>query len=898
LDIPKSSFTLPGDAPDNQVVRKEWWMKDKTRHVSGYGVKHVTHPKADTDNDSLFTVVGIGASAGGLEALEEFFINIPANSPHAFVVIQHLDPDHIGIMPELLQRVTTMKVHQATDGLKVLNNCVYIIPPNKSMSFLNGSLYLFEPVETRGLRLPIDFFLRSLANDRKDHCAAVVLSGMGSDGSIGVKAIKEHMGLVLVQDPESAKFSSMPQHAIESVTPDIVASPQVLAKELYKLIKSPSTYLTSRKSEVIEQSSYNKIIILIRHKTGQDFSLYKNNTLLRRIERRKGIHKIDAMSSYIRFLQRNPMEIEILFKEMLIGVTNFFRDREVWEMIKNNILPPLLMEHTDQSVFRVWIPACSTGEEAYSFAIIFREVLDTIKPKKNIELQLFATDLDIDAIDQARIGSFPLNIKTDVSQERLDRFFILKKDLYKINPVIRQNIVFAPQNVITDPPFTKLDFLLCRNLLIYLKSELQDVLIEKFSYSLKKDGILVLGNSESLGDRTSFTVINSKLKIFKRSESKTSPQFLSFTNATREKMKSEEVKPITAKPEQSFQVLADQLILQYYAPASVLVDDKGNILYISGKTGKYLEPAAGKANWNIFAMAKDEIRHGLPFAFREAVKSGESVVTSSTSISGKIGNQSIEIKVVCLKEPVALKGLFLVVFYETREVQQNIPKRAQHKRSKEGTFVYEVEQELLKAKDELNKTREEMQTSQEELKSTNEELQSTNEELQSTNEELTTSKEEMQSLNEELQTVNIELQSKVNSLIRTNDDMNNLLNSTQIATLFLDKDLNVRRYTNKVENLFKLRSSDIGRPFTDLVTTLNYSEIGSESRMVLKTLTAIEKSVSTHDNKWFSVRILPYRTVDDHIDGLVITFLDITISKRLELDLTQANEKLKQLNEE
>jgi len=840
-----------------------------------------------------FPIIGIGASAGGLEALEQFFENMPINNGMGFVVIQHLDPNHVGIMPELLQRITSMKVLQASDELKVKPNCVYVIPPNKSMSMLNGALHLFDPVETRGLRLPIDIFFRSLAEDRQDKSIGVILSGMGSDGSLGMKAIKEKNGIVLVQDPSSAKFDGMPRSAIDAVIADIVAPAEELPAKLIAYLKFLPSVRIDQDIEIKNQSNLDKIIILLREQSGHDFSLYKKNTLFRRIERRKGIHQIEKINTYVRFLQENPKEVEILFKELLIGVTSFFRDTAIWETLKEKVLPGLMRDVPDGYVMRAWVPGCSTGEEAYSLAIIFKEALAEIQQHKNVSLQIFATDLDSDAIEKARKGVFSKNIVADVSPERLNRFFSPEADGYRVNNAIREMVVFAPQNVIKDPPFTKLDILTCRNMLIYMEPELQKKLMVLFNYSLNLGGIIVLGTAESLGPRTEgFKDVDAKMKIFKRTASVLAPELIDFPSSFYRSKGFAPAKAIPVKVADNIQSLADHILLQHFAPASVLVNDKGDIVYITGRTGKYLEPVAGKANWNIHAMAREGLREVLPGAFRKVLQNYEPVILRHIKIGTNGATQFIDVTIQRIESPEPIKGMIMIVFADVPIVIESETSGPKSGSRNSSVKQKELEIELQRSYEELQSSREEMQTSQEELKSTNEELQSTNEELQSTNEELTTSKEEMQSLNEELQTVNVELQSKVSDYIRASDDMKNLLNSIEIATLFLDKELNIRRYTEQVTRIFKLRDADVGRPFTDLVSDLQYPEIDNDARRVIKTLTSIETEIATNDKRWYKVRIMPYRTLDDHIDGLVMTFSDITQAKILEIELKKANEAL------
>jgi len=850
-----------------------------------------------TSNTVGFPIVGIGASAGGLEALEQFFGNVPVNSGLAFVVIQHLDPNHVGIMPELLQRTTPMKVLQVTDNLQVKPNHVYVIPPNRSMSVLNGHLFLFEPIELRGLRLPIDYFFRSLAADQHENSIGIILSGMGSDGSLGLKAIKEKNGIVAVQDPANAKFDGMPNSAINAVVVDILAPAKELPEKLIALLKlSPSIV---QKTEIDDKSKGNleKIVILLRAQTGHDFSLYKKNTLFRRIERRMNVHQLDRISHYVRFLQQNPKELEILFKELLIGVTNFFRDAAVWEKLKENVLPALFNEAPNRHVFRAWITGCSTGEEAYSLAIVFKEAYEKVKKDKNFTLQVFATDIDSDAIELGRKGIFSANIVADVSPERLSQFFVKDENGFRVNTSIREMVVFAPHNVINDPPFTKLDMLFCRNLLIYMEAELQKKLMNLFHYSLIAGGVMVLGSAETENSQNNmFSAIDAKLKVYKRSASAANTELIDFPSSFTRSMKktNDSIKPVKATD--NIQTLADQLLLQRFAPASVLINPDGDILYITGRTGKYLEPSAGKANMNIYAMAREGLQNELPGAIRKAKQSSEPVKLLNLKIGTNGGTQIVDLTLQLIEKPEAIKGNIIIVFADVADIPR--PARRKSKTGNQNSTVreQELEIELQRANEELQSTREEMQTTQEELKSTNEEMQSTNEELQSTNEELTTSKEEMQSLNEELQTVNIELQSKVNDFMVANNDMKNLLNSTDIATLFLDKELNIRRFTDETTKLFKLRQTDIGRPFTDMVSDLQYPEITQHAHEVLRTLVFKETEIATNDQRWFIVRIMPYRTYDDRIDGLVITFIDITKAKKLEAELNNTIGLLREHN--
>lgn len=846
----------------------------------------------NNEADSVqFPIVGIGASAGGLEALEQFLGNVPENSGIAYVVVQHLDPTHKGMLPELLQRISKMKVYQVKDRMVVKPNCVYVIPPNKTLSISKGILHLHKPVQSRGQRLPIDSFLYSLAEDYKEYAIGLILSGMGADGSLGIRAIKEKNGIAMVQEPGSAKFDSMPRNAIDSVTVDIVAAPSELPSRLKEFLKRIPILTTTHEIEVKDKSSLEKITNLLRTYTGNDFSLYKKTTVYRRIERRMTVHDIDKIASYVQFLNENPKEIEILFKELLIGVTNFFRDPTVWENLKEKILPDVISKLEPGSILRAWVPGCSTGEEAYSLAIVFKEALEKINPHGGFTLQIFATDLDNEAIEIARKGIFPTNISENVSPERLQRFFLKTDDGYFINTEIREKVVFAQHNILMHPPFTKIDLLSCRNLLIYMEPELQRKMIGLFYYSLNPNGIMVLGSSETLGTQGHlFTPLDLKWKIFKRAVTLLSPDQFDFPN-TFSRSKADPIdKEIAPGSALNIQTLADQLLLQHYSPAGVLVNEQGDIIYISGHTGKYLEPAVGKANMNIFAMLREGLRSEFPIAFRKAILKKESVVLRNIKVGTNGSAHLLNISIQWIEKPEPLKGKLMVIFKDIQDLSDSKLADRKEKKMLDNVKQMELEKELKYAREKIQDTLEAMQSSQEEIKFTNEELQSTNEELQSTNEELMSSKEEMQSLNEELQTLNAELQSKVDDFTRVSNDMKNLLNSTDIATLFLDNVMNIRRFTLQAVKIFKLIKSDVGRPFTDLVTDLVYPNLSDDIIKVLKTLTFIKKQVPTKDGRWFSTRIMPYRTLDDKVDGVVITFFNISDLKEVEVKLNETEQ--------
>lgn len=854
---------------------------------------------------AAFPIVGIGASAGGLTALEQFLSHVPPQSGLAIVVVQHRDPHSEGMLVELLQRHTPMPVLQALDQMLVEPDHVYVIPPGRDLSLLHGVLHLFEPTEARGLRQPIDFFLKSLADDRQHNSIGVVLSGMGSDGTLGLRAIRQAGGASFAQTPASAQFDSMPRSAIDADVVDAVAPADELPAKVIAFVKRIRLVgdIQAQVEAEFQRTAagfLDKILVLLRTHTGHDFSAYKKNTIMRRVERRMGLHQLPRIDDYLRYVRENPKEVELLLGELLIGVTSFFRDAAVWEQVQREVLPALRGNHPEGGLLRAWIPGCSSGEEAYTLAMLFRESQDDVNVAQRHKLLIFASDLDKEAIVRARSGVYPESISADVSAARLKRFFVPEAAGYRVSNEIREMVIFAEQNVIVDPPFTRIDFLSCRNLLIYLEAGLQEKLLQIFHYSLAPRGYLLLGSSESVGPASAlFTGLPGRSRIYRRLDV-TTPALLSgmsntFSHAgSRAAVVGLAGQGAAAIPP-DLPTLVEQLVLANYAPAALLVSSKGEMLYFSGKTGKYLEPAAGKPNLNLFAMARDGLKQALSEAFYRAVREAKTATLKRVRISHVGAASHVDVVVQPLSEPVALSGTVLIVFKDVAAPSPRRPRVAVDAATSEGLRMEAALQELQHAREDARSTREEMQTSQEELKSTNEELQSTNEELQSTNEELTTSKEEMQSMNEELQTINNELRLKVAEVSRASNDMRNLLDSTEIAILFLDETLHVRRFTPSTTKLFKLIPGDAGRSITDIVCDLDYSGLADDAREVLRTLVFRETDVSATGERWFRVRIMPYRTQDNRIDGLVITFADISASKRLEIELRQTQARLQAL---
>ncbi len=830
-------------------------------------------PSASETAEKSFPIVALGASAGGLEALQGFFDHMPPDSGMAFMVIQHSNPKGKSMLGAILQKHTQMEVLDAGDEVRVQPNRVYLNPAGKDVGIFNGVFQLTAPITTRGVNLPIDYFLRSLAQDQGERALCVILSGTGSDGTQGLKAIKESGGMTIVQDPESAKYDGMPRSAIDAGLADHILRVEEIPQELLSYVEQPYLKPPGKlQTEGKQFAGYvQKVLMLIRSVTGRDFTGYKKSTIHRRIRRRMAVHKIEHVADYHRYLQENQAEIYRLFKELLILVTSFFRDPAAFEVLVTKVIPLILANHRDRSQVRVWVPGCATGEEAISISMLFMEAIN--KLDKHISLQVFATDVDPEAIQCARVTEYPETIASEVSPERLERFFINKDKRYRLKKDIRDSILFAIQDLVGDPPFPRLDLISCRNVLIYMDVPLQKKIMNLFHFSLSENGYLFLGTSESIGEFSNlFSTVDVKSKIF-RSKTLLTPQ-VDFALPL-----SEFVHDGQTKHERKVSVreFVEKIILDEYAPASVLINDKFDMIYSQGPMDKYLLYPKGESTLNILKIAIDPLRQRLPTAINKALLNDKASVLNRLPLKLDGRARAVDIAIRPLQMPSDTQKFVLLVFTDRPYSDKRYTKK-----SVEGTDsdIVEVERELKATRENLQATIEGQDAANEELKSANEEMQSMNEELQSLNEEMETSREELQSTNEELITVNSELQDKIDEMSDLNNDISNLLASTEIGTIFLNAHLGIKHFTPSMTKLFSLIPTDIGRPIQDLTTKLSYPNLYKDTQTVLDTLQAKEAEVMAEDSRWFLMRILPYRTKENVIDGVVLTFIDVTDRKR------------------
>ncbi|WP_208728328.1 PAS domain S-box protein [Oceanidesulfovibrio indonesiensis] len=859
----------------------------KSAHAANAGANQATASSDSTSGASAFHVVGLGASAGGFEALELFFRNVPEDSGAAYVVVQHLAPDHRSLMVELLSKHTAVPVVQAEDGMPVEPNMVYLIPPRKLMTIFNGRLSLFEKDPDRFPNYPIDIFFNSLAESVGQNAVAIVLSGTGSDGTRGVRAVKEHGGIVMVQDVHSAKFDGMPSNALATGLADYVLTPDAMPRELVKYASHPRAMTRTGAAPALkeEDGRLDKIYQMLLARHGVDFSLYKQNTLMRRIERRLAVTQITKLEGYIDYLSRNPAEQEQLFKEFLICVTRFFRDQEAYEIIRERVVPEIFRQKGPEEKIRVWVAGCATGEEAYSLAMLFMEYKNT-HDRRN-EVKIFATDVDSDSLEFASAAMYPESIAADLTREQLQRYFIRKGDRCQVVNPLREMVIFAKHNVFRDPPFNKIDLVACRNLLIYLQLPLQKRVFQHFNFGLNQNGFLFLGSSETIGTFTNlFSTYDARWKIY-RSRGKQVPlPSESFAVST--------VRHKPSKPETVFETFVTDVqddqrktlasiyekLFEEYVPACCVVNEQLELVHLSGDVSDYLSLKPGDINLKITTLARKELAVSLETGLNKALRERTRVRYDKIRTGDDDARSWITLIIKPFMDEKSRQQMLLVVFERHEKQESGGVRASQDDEACSSSRFQDLEHEL-------NFTKENLQAVIEELETTNEELQATNEELLSSNEELQSSNEELQSVNEELVTVNSEYQSKIHELTVLNNDMDNLLASTDIGTVFLDDNLTIRKFTPAASGTMNLLESDIGRPLAHLAHNFEYDTLLQDCRRVLSTRRPQEREVQQKNGDWYLLRIRPYRDETEAVSGVVLSFVDITALKKNSMELAK-----------
>ena len=893
--------TFAGELPvKKRLVSAKITPKPSPAKRKAKKITSAKSPEKKPSRGKSLKVVGIGASAGGLEAFTQLLRSLPANTGMAFVLVQHLDPKHESMLTQLLSQRTKMPVDEAKDGMAVEPNRVYIMPPNRDMTISGGVLGLVLRTEVRGHHMPIDHFFHSLAEDKKSSAIGVILSGTASDGAQGLRAIKAQGGITFAQDEKSAKYGGMPHSAVEAGAVDLILPPEGIARELVRISRHPyaRTYLPGKAGiltgAIETEDSFQKngddlakVFSLLQSSAGVDFTYYKHETLKRRILRRMALLRMEDTKDYVKYLQGNPPEVEALYHDVLINVTGFFRDPETFEALGEKVFPAITKDRPPQAPIRVWVPGCSTGEEAYSVAISLVEFLR--KNSMNIPTQIFATDLSDRAINKARAGRYPESIARDLSPERLERFFVKVNGSYQVSKPIREVCVFARHDLTRDPPFSNLDLISCRNVLIYMGPVLQKRAMAVFHYAVKPTGFLLLGKAEAIGRFPDlFAAADRKYKIYSK---KPAPNPVAFDLVP---MDYGSKKVVIGKDtdESGFNIKreAERIILSRYAPAGIVVNDRLEILDFHGHTGLYLEHPPGGASLNLLKMAREGIRLPLRSAIHEAKKQGAPVRTEGLQVKFNGQLKELNLEVLPVKAPHPGEGYFLILFedaaaHPSGEVGARAPavgkgKRRRAKKIEENAEIIRLEQELQTTKRHLQSTIEEYEATNEELRAANEEVLSGNEELQSINEELETAKEELQSTNEELTTLNDELQSRNLTLDQLNFDMINLLTSVNLPVIMLGTDLCIRRFTPVAEKVLNLTATDIGRSILHIRLGIQVPDLETSLLEVINTGIVKEEEVQDPEGIWYSKQIRPYRTTENRIDGAVLTWINIDALKR------------------
>jgi two-component system CheB/CheR fusion protein len=855
-----------------------------------------------------FPVVGMCASAGGLDAFKKFFAAMPPASGIAFVLIPHLDPTHESLMPELIARQTSMTVVEAADGMRVAANCVYILPPNKYMTITGGMLHLTGPVERRGTPTSIDLFLRSLADDQQEKAICIILSGTGSHGTLGLKAIKAGGGMAMVQDPATADHDQMPRSAISTGLADYVLPVEKMPEPLIRYTKHP--YINDAKAPTAAAEApghLGELLSLLRTGTRFDFRFYTREMLLGPISRRMGSTHHERLPEYLTFARGHPDELTQLARELLISATNFFHDPNAYRALETDVIAPLVRAKPPDAPIRVWVPGCATGQEPYSIGMLLLEQLAAVE--KSCYVQIYATDVDENALETARRAIYPESIAADVSPGRLERFFTRTGDsTYQVNSQLRGTVVFALQNLLTDVPFSRMDLISCRNVLIYLNPEVQSKVVNLLHSALNEGGYLFLGSSETTGKQSDiFEPISSEWRIYRRIGA-SRPERVYFPLAL-----GHEILPPRQRPTEpslhrpaSYAELTNGLLLKDYGPAAVLIDRGYQVLYFSGPTTRYLKAPAGAPTRDLIMMAREGLRTALRAALHKAMRDREPVHLANARVKRNGSYSQVSITVKPVQNPMATEWLLLVTFHE---LSQNMLPTVLPPPEVQDSAIRQLEFELKATKEELQRIIEEAESSNEELKASNEEVMSTNEELQSINEELESSKEELLSLNEELSMINSQLHDKFEELESTNNDLANLFDCTDIATVFLDLTFRIKRFTPAATRLFKLIPADVGRDIGDIASSFTDPRLLADASQVLLSSTPSDREIRSEDGHWWARRIVPYRTLDGRTEGLVLTFTDITSQKQRRSELEQlveqrtaelalTNEKLQQRRSE
>jgi two-component system CheB/CheR fusion protein len=863
--------SAPEEQPDQRNAEAETRLLSSAERFDEAGTEAGLPPRF---------IVGIGASAGGLDSLEKFFRAVPPDTGLGFVVVQHLSPDYKSMMVELLSKHTPMKVRHAEDNLTILPNTVYLIPPKRQLTVYHGKLYLTEQPAVSGINLPIDILFRSLARDQEEKAIAVILSGTGTDGTLGGRVVKEVGGLVIVQSPDSAQFDGMPRSAIQTGIADCVLAPERMPEEMLRFLEHP--YVARLRHEPPsgdEEDALRKILALIRQETGVDFAEYKSGSLLRRIQRRMSVIQIGSMDQYLQHIVNDMAEIHLLYSDLLIGVTRFFRDKEAFDKLRDKVLPEIFStrKQPTQMPLRVWVSACSTGEEVYTLAILLAEHME--RTQTFVGVKIFASDVDKNALNIASAGRYPASILADVPMHLLGKYFFKVGDYYQVVEKLRKMIIFAHHNLLKDPPFHKLDLIACRNMLIYIQTRVQKRILSMFSFALNQNGFLFLGGSETLGEAQDlYWTFDSTARIFRNKGDVYFPEFHTVESKRLEVRMDSRAGVSAVLPFNSEAPKTEKLIegiyeslMERYVPASVVIDPDLNILHVWGDINEFVRFPKGNLTYNLLRLLDHKTGIIVSNAVRNIQQNGGDLMLRDVQLDTNEGAKLIRLTVTLHRRRPFKQDFFIVTFSSAKEIVE-----PENSAATTVDYTKEAEEQLRDMDRELQHTRESLQTTIEELETTNEELQSTNEELMSANEELQSTNEELHSVNEELYTLNEEYQKKIEELTNANNDLNNLYLTTNIGIVFLDRQLCIRKFTPIVTEFLPLMEQDVGRPIAHLAGSLNHGSLMDDLRKVLKMLVPIKREIELENGKWYQLEIKPYQTIENQIDGAVITLMDIT----------------------